>query len=162
MKYETIIFLVIIFNVVTAFLQKRAKKERARKQAEMGAGKPLSTLPSKPKPASLGKSLLEQLAKELGLRLPQSEPGLESLPPTVEIYAPPVPPAPPPAPVVDILPSELSPHHPMGPSWLMTSNLAESGKKSSPTVWSPGKMREAVVMREILDKPVSLRTGRLR
>jgi len=151
-KFETIIFLVILFNVVTAFLQRRAIKKKEKLKAE--GGKP------KEKAVSLGRDLLVQIAKELGLRLPETEsepePVIESIP-----HAPP--------PRLNIAPEfsgdgekDTEPAVARISVLSQAQTAPEPKRKTSPFGLDMGKMREAVILREILDKPVSLRTGRFK
>jgi hypothetical protein len=104
-KFETLIVLVIAFNVVTAVLKNRARKAKLKNEmpsspaptpavpapseakeirrptaphqirkapVETTLASVKESIPSeKPKPVGLGKDLLDQLAKELGLQLPQ-------------------------------------------------------------------------------------------
>ena len=164
MKFETIIFLVILFNVVTAFLQRRAKK--AKEKRRVNAGDPPALQPatirgkSKEKAVSLGKDLLGQIAKELGLRLPETEsepePVIESIPLHPPLRMKPAP--------------EFSGDggDDKDPDVATVSVMSQSKpapelmRKTSPFGLDMGKMREAVILSEILNKPVSLRSGRFK
>ena len=159
MKFQTIIFLVILFNVVTAFLQRRAKRAKEKLKADAGvqpALRPASISgKSKEKAISLGKDLLGQLAKELGLRLPEAETEPEILlTPQPQIGL---------APQIPNFKAEIHefqsalqpvPHPPQ--------ITKEASRNRTPFGLDTVKMREAVILREILDKPVSMRTGRFK
>jgi hypothetical protein len=88
-RFETIILLIVAFNVVTAVLQRRAKK-KAREAAERAARSPepaSSPRASRPdriedddaddadlRMPSLGRDILDQIARDLGLKTPKPAP----------------------------------------------------------------------------------------
>ncbi len=71
MRFEYIVLLIIAFNVVTAVMKSRAKKAKARvPEANRNAERPVAEMPG------LGRDILDQLARDLGLRLPVPGPSL--------------------------------------------------------------------------------------
>jgi hypothetical protein len=176
MKFETIIVLVIAYNVVMAVLKSRARKAKAESEAspnppqravapaeqirktnsERKAAIPQPPAVEASKPRGLGKDLLDQLAKELGLPLPSSTP------------AKPVPAKTRPLPV-----SETS-RIPKAMAAIPVSGLEQTALEGNPAVTQKrdpigplprlatqlrdrNRVQEAFMLREILDPPLALR-----
>lgn len=160
MRFEYLILLIIAFNVVAAVVKNRAKKSR-----EPGSRRDESARDAMP---GLGRDILDQLARDLGLRLPRPvEPEPASGEAPAPVYAGEVRDGNPRERerAVERTPEKSPTPSPVAPARGVRSQPARSRTAvgASPlrdSLLGKDRLREAFILKEILDPPLARRGRR--
>jgi hypothetical protein len=203
MRFEHIVLLIIAFNVVTAVVQRRAKKKaRAKLEAAARSGRvqpaeapsprgwnspeaeegewedasrsePVAEQPDRGQMPSLGRDILDQIARDLGLktsprpspmpREPMEAPEPEWREREREVVRERPPRAAQPAPrLAEARAATIAPAPPVVPRARVSTppvraRAATADHLPRVDLKSAAKLREAFILKEILDRPLALR-----